>query len=202
MPITSFMPGSLEAPRARVFGHMDKRAGLRVGPAEDHAPMEATLSEGVPVTAGWFVVNARDVPWWHNDLRSLCRFGGQGEAHFDDLGIALYALGDGQAMSMYHHEAEQEDFLVLRGEPTAIVEGAERRMQPWDLLHCPPLVAHTIVGPGLILAVGARKERGSACYPVEPAAIRHGAGIASPDEVPYARFGEPVRGPAPDLGAR
>jgi hypothetical protein len=60
-------------------------------------------------------------------------------------------------------------------------------------------VPHTIVGPGLVLAVGARKERGSARYPVEPAAIRHGAGVASADEVPYARFGEPVPGPAPDL---
>jgi hypothetical protein len=79
--------------------------------------MEATLKDGVPVTAGWFVVNARDVPWFHNDLRSVGRFGGEGEAHFDDLGIALYALQDGQAMSMYHREAGQEDFLVLRGAP-------------------------------------------------------------------------------------
>jgi uncharacterized cupin superfamily protein len=161
--------------------------------------MEATLKDGVPVTAGWFVVNARDVPWEHDELRSMCRFGGQGEAHFDDLGIALYSLLEGQAMSLYHHEAGQEDFLVLRGTPTAIVEGAERRLRPWDLLHCPPRVPHTIVGPGLVLAVGARKERGSARYPVEPAAIRHGAGVASAGETPYARFAEPVRGPAPDL---
>jgi uncharacterized cupin superfamily protein len=199
MPITSFMPGSLDVRRARVFGPVDKRGGRRVGPAEDHAGMEATLRDGVPVTPGWFVVNARDVPWTHDALRSMCRFGGQGEAHFDDLGIALYSLGEGQAMSLYHHEAGQEDFLVLRGAPTAIVEGAERPMRPWDLLHCPPRVPHTIVGPGLILAVGARKERGGARYPVEPAAIRHGAGVASADEVPYARFGEPVPGPAPDL---
>jgi uncharacterized cupin superfamily protein len=159
--------------------------------------MEARLWDGVPITAGWFVVNARDAPWEHNELRSVCRFGGQGEAHFDDLGLALYALGDGQAMSMYHHEAGQEDFLVLRGAPMAIVEGTERRLRPWDLLHCPPRVAHTIVGPGVILAVGARKERGSARYPVEPAAVRHGAGVASTDEAPYARFSEPVTGPAP-----
>jgi uncharacterized cupin superfamily protein len=161
--------------------------------------MEATLKDGVPVTAGWFVVNARDAPWLHNDLRSVCTFGGQGEAHFDDLGIALYALAEGQAMAMYHHEAGQEDFLVLRGAPTAIVEGVERPLRPWDLLHCPPRVAHTIVGPGLVLAVGARKERGSARDPVAPAAGARGAGVASADEAPYARFSEPVRGPAPEL---
>jgi uncharacterized cupin superfamily protein len=161
--------------------------------------MEATLKDGVPVTAGWFVVNARDAPWLHNDLRSVCRFGGQGEAHFDDLGIALYSLAEGQAMAMYHHEAGQEDFLVLRGAPTAIVEGVERALRPWDLLHCPPRAAHTILGPGLILAVGARKERGSARYPVEPAAVARGAGVASVEEEPYARFSEPARGPAPEL---
>jgi uncharacterized cupin superfamily protein len=161
--------------------------------------MEATLKDGVPVTAGWFVVNARDVPWFHNDLRSVGRFGGEGEAHFDDLGIALYALEAGQAMSMYHHEAGQEDFLVLRGTPTAIVDGVERELRPWDLLHCPPRVAHTIAGPGLVLAVGARKQRGSARYPVDPVAVARGAGVASEDEAPYARFAEPVRGPAPAL---
>ena len=160
--------------------------------------MEATLRDGVPVTAGWFVLNARDAPWLHNDLRSVCKFGGEGEAHFDDLGIALYALAEGQAMSMYQHEAGQEDFLVLRGAPTAIVEGVERRLAPWDLLHCPPRVPHTIAGPGLVLAVGARKERGSARYPVEPVAIRHGAGVREGEE-PYARFSEAVRGSAPDL---
>jgi hypothetical protein len=87
------MSGSLAARRARVLGHVDKPGRRRVGPAEDHARMEATLQDGAPVTAGWFVVSAR--------------------------------------------------------------------------------------------------------YPVEPAAVRHGAGLASADEVPYARFGEPVRGPAP-----
>jgi quercetin dioxygenase-like cupin family protein len=109
---------------------------------------EARLQDGVPQTAGWFVLNARDAPWMHNDMRSLCRFGGQGEAHFDDLGIALYWLEPGRPMSMYHHEAGQEDFLVLRGRALAIVEGEERALEPWDLLHCPPRTPHTIVGAG------------------------------------------------------
>jgi uncharacterized cupin superfamily protein len=159
---------------------------------------EARLEDGVPQTGGWFVVNAHDVPWLHNEMASYCRFGGEGEAHFDDLGVRLYWLRPGQAMAMYHHEAGQEDFLVLRGTPTAIVEGAERALAPWDLLHCPPRVPHTIVGPGLILAVGARKERGSARYPVEPVAVARNAGVRE-GEAPYARFAEPVRGPAPAL---
>jgi uncharacterized cupin superfamily protein len=165
---------------------------------------EAERKDGVPQTAGWFVVNARDVPWQHNELRSVARFGGEGEAHFDDLGVSLYRLAPGQAMSMYHHEAGQEDFLLLRGRAIAIVEGHERPMAPWDLLHCPPRVAHTIVAagdqPALVFAVGARKERGSARYPVESAAIHRGAGVdeatATAVEA-YARFSSPAIGPPP-----
>src|SRR3954449_11282763 len=91
---------------------------------------EARLEGGVPQTAGWFVLNARDAPWVRNDMRTMARFGGQGEAHFDDLGIGLYWLEPGQPMSMYHHERGQEDFLVLRGHPLLIVEGSERALAP------------------------------------------------------------------------
>jgi uncharacterized cupin superfamily protein len=165
--------------------------------------MEARLKDGVPVSAGWFVLNARDAPWLHNDLRAVAKFGGEGEAHFDELGFALYWITPGQAMSLYHHEAGQEDFLVLDGSALLIVEGEERRLARWDLVHCPPRTAHTIVAadePALILAVGARVERGSARYPVDATALRHGAGVPDSDtsatEV-YAAFGAPVRGPAP-----
>lgn len=167
---------------------------------------EAVLEDGVPVTAGWFVVNARDARWLHNSMRSMCRFGGEGEAHFDDLGVSLYWLAPGQPMSLYHHELGQEDFLVLAGECTLIIEGEERRLQRWDFVHCPPRTAHTIVAaedrPALVFAVGARTDRGSARYPVEPVAIAHGAGV--PDESTtaqevYQSFGEQTRGPAPDV---
>jgi uncharacterized cupin superfamily protein len=166
---------------------------------------EARLEDGVPVTGGWFVVSAREARWLHNDMRAWCRFGGEGEAHFDDLGVGLFWLEPGRPMSLYHHEAGQEDFLVLRGRATLIVEGQERALGPWDFVHCPPRTAHTIVAAGdepvLVFAVGARRERGSARYPVEPLAIRHGAGV--PDEntsaqETYASFGEPRPGPAPD----
>jgi uncharacterized cupin superfamily protein len=165
---------------------------------------EARLEDGVPVTAGWFVINARDSRWLHNEMRSVCRFGGEGEAHFDDLGIGLYYVEPGKPMSLYHHEAGQEGFLLLTGEAILLVEGEERPLRTWDFFHCPPRTAHTIVAsgeaPALILAVGARKERGSARYPVEPAAISHGAGVpdaSTPFQEVYARFGPPQPGPAP-----
>jgi uncharacterized cupin superfamily protein len=167
---------------------------------------EARLEGGVPVTAGWFVVNARDARWLHNDMRAVCRFGGEGEAHFDDLGIGLYWIQPGKPMSLYHHEAGQEDFLILRGRCTVIVEGEERPVGPGDLFHCPPRTPHTIVNtgsePALILAVGARKEKASAEYPFEPVAARRGAGVPDPESSArdmYASFGEPEPGPAPDI---
>jgi uncharacterized cupin superfamily protein len=166
---------------------------------------EASLQDGVPVSAGWFVLNVREARWLHNRMRSVCRFGGEGEAHFDDLGVSLYHLQPGQSMSLYHHEAGQEDFLILRGECMLLIEGEERPLGQWDFVHCPPRTAHTIIAvdqPALILAVGARKEKGSARYPVEPVAIAHGAGVpdeaTAPTEV-YASFGEPTPGPAPEV---
>lgn len=167
---------------------------------------EAIIQDGVPTTAGWFVINARDARWLHNDMRAVCKFGGEGPAHFDDLGVGLYWIEPGRPMTRYHHEPGQEDFLVLRGEGVLVVEGQERALKAWDLVHCPGGTAHTIIAtgdaPAVILAVGARTERHSARYPVETAAIRHGAGV--PDARTsardhYATFGPPRPGPAPDL---
>ena len=167
-------------------------------PARRQCMREAVIHDGVPVTAGWFVVNARDARWLGNEMRAVCRFGGEGEAHFDELGVGLYWIQPGRPMSLYHHEAGQEDFLILRGVCTVLIEGSERLAGPWDFVHCPPRTAHTIVcsgaEPALILAVGARKEKGSARYPVEPIAVRRGAGVpdeqTTSDEV-YAGFGQP-----------
>jgi uncharacterized cupin superfamily protein len=167
--------------------------------------MEAHLNNGVPQTAGWFVVNARDTQWLHDDVRARARFGGEGEAHFDDLGISLNVIEPGKPMALYHHEAGQEDFLVLKGEALLIVEGETRALNPFDLFHCPPRTPHTIVGagtgPALILGVGARKEKGSARYPYEPAAHERGAGVnetETADEA-YARWGEARPGPPPAI---
>lgn len=44
-------------------------------------------------------------------------------------------LRPGQAMSQYHWEADQEDFLVLAGQALLIIEGEERPLRAWDLIH-------------------------------------------------------------------
>ena len=51
-------------------------------------------------------------------------------------------------MSMSHWEVDQEDFLLLRGEALLVVEGEERPLRAWDLVHCPGGTRHVIVGAG------------------------------------------------------
>jgi uncharacterized cupin superfamily protein len=153
---------------------------------------------------GWFVVNARDARWVHNEMGWYCNFEREDEASFAQLGINLNVLPPGSPMAMYHEEPGQEAFLVLRGECLLIVEGQERPLRRWDFFHCPPFTKHVIVGagnsPALVLAVGARK--GQASYPVDEAAVRHRAGVdsatASPREA-YAAYGELKEVPAPEL---
>jgi quercetin dioxygenase-like cupin family protein len=163
---------------------------------------EAKLEDGVPEAPGWFVVSVRDTRWVHNELGSYCGFEGKGDTRFPSLGINLNVLPPGAPMAMYHEEPGQEAFLVLRGECLLIVEGQERQLRQWDFFHCPPRTKHVIVGageePSLVLAVGAREGRAS--YPVDEAAVRHGAGVETATGDPreaYARFSELESGPAP-----
>lgn len=166
---------------------------------------EAKLENGVPQTPGWFVVNARETRWLHNELGAYCGFEGRDDARFDQLGINLNVLPPGAPMAMYHEEPGQEGFLVLDGECLLIVEGEERPLAKWDFVHCPPRTKHVIVGagsgPALVLAVGSRK--GGATYPVDEAAVRHRAGVdhdvSSPAEA-YAGYSRPTEGPVPELG--
>jgi uncharacterized cupin superfamily protein len=156
----------------------------------------------VPRGEGWFVVNARDAVWFDaGTLGEYVRF--EGESRFPQLGINLNVLEPGEPMSMYHWEADQEDFLVLSGEALLIVEGEERPLRPWDFVHCPPRTKHVIVGAGggpcVVLAVGARIDSTGdnwGGYTVDEAALRHGAGVeretTDPKEA-YAPFAKPER---------
>ena len=168
------------------------------------APLDQTECGRVAVGDGWFVLNARDAVWFDRKGRGfgavLERRGG-----FDQLGISLDVLGPGEPMAMYHWETDQENFLVLSGTATLIIEGEERPLRQWDFVHCPPGTAHVIVGgPCVVFGVGSRErhtmiaEDGSRTgrpdwgqYVADPAAQKYGA---APEETTmsaeeaYARF--------------
>jgi uncharacterized cupin superfamily protein len=157
----------------------------------------------------WFVINARDAQWLHNEkFGAYTRFEPEGE-RFDQVGINISVLQPGQPMCLYHGEADQEGFLVLSGQAVLLIEGEERPLEQWDYVHCPPWTEHVIVGagdgPSLVLAIGARQGKG-VVYPVSELAQRHHAGAeiehrsgaeGKAGESPYKGFPEDVPGESP-----
>jgi uncharacterized cupin superfamily protein len=97
-----------------------------------------------------------------------------------------FVLQPGEAMSMYHREADQEAFLVVLGEALLVVEGQERLLGAWDFVHSPAGTHHVVVGAGdgpcLVLAVGSREhseEPDALAFPADETAARHGASVAA-----------------------
>ena len=149
----------------------------------------------------WFVRNIREMKWADRGPRGFVT-----DLVDDDdaqVGVNLFVLEPGQPMSMYHWEADQEDFLVLSGEALLIVDDEERPLRQWDFFHCPPNVSHTIVGagsgPSAILALGARIDsvgENWGGYPYSELAMKHDASAeeeTTEPKVAYARF--PARQP-------
>jgi len=159
------------------------------------APLDQTDAGLVANGEGWYVLNAKDSRWYHADGRpALCDL--EGEAQFAQLGLNIVVLGPGQAMAMYHWEADQEDFLIVSGEGLLIVEGEERPLRQWDFVHCPPNTNHVIVGAGdgpcVVVAVGARERSVDSPdwggYPVDETALRHGAGVEQATTIPEEAY--------------
>jgi uncharacterized cupin superfamily protein len=166
------------------------------------AKVEQTEHGVVPKDEGWYVVNARDGRWFDRGPRgAVCVLV---EDESAQVGVNLFVLGPAEPMSMYHWEADQEDFLVIAGEALLIVNGEERPLRAWDFFHCPPQVAHTIVGagsgPAVILAIGARAHQEGddwGGYPLNEVAAGHDAAAeeeTNDPRVAYARF--PAREPS------
>ena len=164
------------------------------------APLRNTTFGLVGDGEGWFVLNARETRW-RDDGRPFgvfCDF--EGKRRFKQIGISLYVLAPGEAMSMYHRERAQEAFLVLAGECLLVVEDEERKLSAWDFFHCPGGTDHAIVGAGsgraVVLAVGARGGRKGFVYPVAASALAHGAGVPRETTKPaeaYAPFPDSKR---------
>jgi uncharacterized cupin superfamily protein len=142
------------------------------------ARLKSTDGGLAPEGEGWFVVNTREAKWLDGEFGAYTRF--EGDARFPQLGINIGVLAPGQPACMYHGEDEQEDFVVLAGECTLLIEGQERRLRQWDFVHCPPWTEHVFVGAGdgpcAILAVGTRRG-GDVIYPRSELALKHGAGV-------------------------
>ena len=167
------------------------------------ARLDRTDAGLVPQGDGWFVVNAKDAPWWTSEY-----FGAstsfEGDAGFPEYGMNMHVLRPGQPNGLYHRESVQEDFLVVSGECVVLIEGEERALNAWDFVHCPAGTDHIFVGTGdrpcVIVMVGSRAP-GTIVYPVSDLAQKHGAGVEEETGVPkeaYASFDRGGVGPMPD----
>jgi uncharacterized cupin superfamily protein len=170
------------------------------------AKIEDTEAGRLPADDGWFILNVAEIGWETvPGGGTWCSFESPA-ARSPLLGIGVHVLGPGETPGFYHAESNQEGFLVLSGECIAIVEGQERRMGPWDYLHCPPGTAHITIGAGdapcAILMVGTRSPDRVIQYLAEPAAARHGAAVAEPTDSPREAYAQrppiaPARSPWP-----
>jgi uncharacterized cupin superfamily protein len=165
----------------------------------DEAKLEQTEHGLVPKGPGWYVVNAREVPWSAAEGRGAYS-DLEGEPEFEQYGVHLVTLAPGEAMAMYHWEADQEDFLVLAGEALLVIEGEERPLRRWDFVHCPPEASHVIVGAGdsqcLVLAMGARDRSVGpdwGAYSVDETAARHGASVEAETTEPKEAYAKVAR---------
>jgi uncharacterized cupin superfamily protein len=128
--------------------------------------------------ADWFVQNVAETDWWVNE-----KFGARTMLvpYGSRVGARVHVLEPGKPMTLYHRESEQEGFLVVEGECLLIVEGHERRLEPWDYFHCTPGTTHSFVGVGdgpcVMVTLGFRNEDGTILYARDEKALLHGAGV-------------------------
>jgi uncharacterized cupin superfamily protein len=166
------------------------------------AKLEDVGSGLAPVSAGWFVVNARDAAWVTNEsFGARCLFEADVPAlrlrpdleplRFEQLGIRLAVMEPGGPSGLYHSDSAEEDFLVLQGKCVARIESEERLLEQWDFLHCAPGTHHGFVGAGdgpcVLLMVGARVAGRTLDYPDQRTASAQEAYVGHPHWQPGRR---------------
>ena len=167
------------------------------------AHMAEVASGWAPISPGWFVVNARDAAWTNNDeYGGVCIFESdefvlRGRPDLTEYvkpcaGFTLRVVPPGKPNSLYHAESVQEDFLILQGECLLVIEDQERRLGPWDFVHCPPGTGHAFVNVGdtpcIMIATGNRRDDLERTSPHSEVALRHHAGV-EPDHPQSAKRG-------------
>jgi uncharacterized cupin superfamily protein len=163
----------------------------------EQARLESVASGLAPVSRGWFVVNARDAAWTSNDrVGGVCIFESddfvlRGRPDLEEYvkpaaGFGLRVMWPGQPTSWYHAESVQEDFLVVAGECILIVDDEERRLRPWDYVHCPPGTAHALVGAGdgpcVVVCAGNRDDDERFWRESRPSEVARGHGASGDNE--------------------
>lgn len=141
---------------------------------------------------GWFVLHTTEAAWMTTDrFGSGVRF--EGEHTLPEIGVHLRILQPGEPACLYHRESAQENFFVISGECTLVIEEQERALRAGHFVHCPANTDHVFVGAGdgpcVILMIGARRDDLKICYPVSEAAGQYGASVAEETPDPATAYG-------------
>jgi uncharacterized cupin superfamily protein len=128
------------------------------------------------------IVNLAELPGRTRERSGTTLLPESDRVPFRDLGMNVRVLAPGRPACLYHSESVDEVFLVLAGECLAILDGEDHLLRTWDFLHCPPGLAHVIVGagegPSAVLMAGARRPGATIHYPVDARAGEFGASSA------------------------
>jgi uncharacterized cupin superfamily protein len=140
-----------------------------------------------------FVMNVAAAPALRHPRRAtVIEFEDDGSP-WPDTGVNIQIMQPGQPNCRYHSEPVQEDFLVLHGECIVILDGVERSLRQWDLLHCPAGIEHVFVGAGAgpcaVLMIGSRRQD-AAHYPVNELAAKYDASAASETDEPAEAYAD------------
>jgi uncharacterized cupin superfamily protein len=139
------------------------------------------------------IVNLSDAPARAHRSRATIIDWEPEDSLWPDTGVNVQILQPGQPNCRYHSEPVQEDFLVLRGECIAIIDGVETALKQWDFFHCPAGVEHVFVGAGdgpcAVLMIGSRRKD-DAHYPVNAVAAKYGASVSEATDDPERAYAD------------
>ena len=138
-----------------------------------------------------FIVNVADAPAYRHPAAGAVVMFEQLNQPFPEVGINIRILQAGQSNAYHHSENQQEDFLVLGGRCTLILDGTEHELHAWDFVHCPAGTRHAFVGAGdgpcWILMIGARRPDEQIEYPVARRLPSTALPSLSPPQIPTSR---------------
>ena len=139
------------APLGRCTVSPSPRSASRYRPVMLEESKLRTTEHGlVPTGEGWFVLNARDAPWYERDGRGFyCEFEGfDGGRLLRSSGSTSPCCGRASRWRCTTGKPIRRTSSWSRGEALLVVEGEERPLRGWDLVHCPPGTEHVLVGAG------------------------------------------------------
>ena len=168
----------------------------------EEAELKQTENGKSVTSEGWFTLHASEAPWFSSE-----RFGAgswfEGKTRFPQTGVHLRVLQPGVPACLYHRENAQEDFFVLEGECTLVIEEQERQLRAGHFVHCPADTNHVFVGAGdapcVVMMIGHRPETWEVVYPVSAAAAKYGASVETEAASPSEAYGENPITPAEPL---